>query len=184
MEKGKNPLLLNLQKISSKLCNDAEDAKDLNQMTSVKFLQGAKDLGFDNRKSVDAWLYKVSRNTCIDMYRRKRREIPVSLLEPCTNRYDGSSCDADTASLITNLVEKCSSSSEEAARRSIDRLIKVLTPEEKLAINTTNLGGMPVREACDIMNMSQNNFLKLKRRAIMKMRAEAKASDLPGDWIR
>lgn len=153
-------------------------------MTSVKFLQGAKGLQFESCKSVDAWLYKVSRNTCIDMYRRKRREIPVSLLEPCTNRYDGSSCDADTASLITNLVEKCSSSSEETARRSIDRLIKVLTPEEKLAINTTNLGGMPVREACDIMNMSQNNFLKLKRRAIMKMRAEAKASDLPGEWIR
>lgn len=184
MEKGKNPFLLNLQKISSKLCNNAEDAKDLNQTTSVKFLQGIKDCGFNNYKSVDAWLYKVSRNACIDMYRRKKHEIPVSTVEENLCRLDGNCYDTGTVNLISNLVEKSPSSSEEIARRSIERLIKVLTPEEKMAINTTNLGGMPAKEVCDMMNMSHNNFIKMKRRAIMKMRAEAKMSDLPGSWIK
>jgi RNA polymerase sigma-70 factor (ECF subfamily) len=58
--------------IAYKFVAQVDEAEDLTQEIFVKLFRALPT--FDRRASFDTWLTRVSRNLCIDRYRRRRRE--------------------------------------------------------------------------------------------------------------
>ncbi len=65
-------LLPNMRRFALSLCRSADIADDLVQMTCQKAL--ANRQGFQTGTRMDAWLFRILRNSWIDMVRRKRGE--------------------------------------------------------------------------------------------------------------
>jgi RNA polymerase sigma-70 factor (ECF subfamily) len=59
--------------IAYKFVAQFEEAEDLTQEIFVKLFRALPT--FDRRASFDTWLTRVSRNLCIDRYRRRRRDM-------------------------------------------------------------------------------------------------------------
>lgn len=65
-------LLPNMRRFALSLCRSADIADDLVQLTCQKAL--ANRQGFQHGTRMDAWLFRILRNSWIDMVRRKRGE--------------------------------------------------------------------------------------------------------------
>ncbi len=65
-------LLPNLRRYALSLCRSADIADDLVQLTCQKALSNRR--GFQQGTRMDAWLFRILRNSWIDMVRRKRGE--------------------------------------------------------------------------------------------------------------
>jgi RNA polymerase sigma-70 factor, ECF subfamily len=58
---------------------NAADAEDLTQDILIRVMQGLPDL--ERPETFDVWVYRTSRNRCIDHFRRRRLEAPLPALD-------------------------------------------------------------------------------------------------------
>jgi RNA polymerase sigma-70 factor, ECF subfamily len=58
---------------------NAADAEDLAQDILIRVMQGLPDL--ERPETFDVWVYRTSRNRCIDHFRRRRLEAPLPALD-------------------------------------------------------------------------------------------------------
>jgi RNA polymerase sigma-70 factor (ECF subfamily) len=74
--------------IAYKFVAQYDEAEDLTQEIFVKLFRALPT--FDRRASFDTWLTRVSRNLCIDRYRRRRREESrfTDAIDPDTIQLD------------------------------------------------------------------------------------------------
>jgi len=108
----------------------AEDA------TQEVFLRVYRCLdSFDGRSNFSTWLFRVTRNVCVDMFRSsKRRPLPI---DP-SDIQGGSTPDVADAA---------------AARVELERAMRSLPPEDRDAFNAVALFGLAYAEAATVLGV-------------------------------
>lgn len=147
-----------IYKLCESKCRDEDEAKDLFQTVALKFCQRAGQL--EVRANLLPWLLTVTRNTYIDSLAEKNRFLPMSIVAEDTPDYNPFD---ETAALF---FEK---EPDAESRELLEKSCAVLLPLERMIIDMTYFGGMPVREMSDILGISQNAVRKRRYLALRKM---------------
>lgn len=108
---------------------DPATAEDATQEVFVKVF---RSLGsFDGRSAFSTWLFRVTRNVCLDLARAgKHRPVPTDLMEIEPLSTKDFSDDVVTA-------------------RTVESAIRVLPPEERDALGAVTLFGMSYQDAAE-----------------------------------
>lgn len=112
--------------------NAAEDA------TQEVFLKVFRALAtFDNRSRFSTWLYRVTRNVCLDMVRRGSRQPvavdPIDLAPPPVSDF----------------------SDEIATRDAVERAMQSLSPEDRAALDAVTLFDLSYEQAAEALGVPQ-----------------------------
>lgn len=112
---------------------DGATAEDAAQEVWVKVYRSLPE--FDGRSSFSTWLYRVTRNVCLDMFRRgKRQASPVDPLDlPETPAGDFADATATSADL--------------------ERAVAGLAPEDRDAFNAVALFGLSYADAGTVLGV-------------------------------
>lgn len=87
--------------IAQRFMRHPEDVEDAVQQAFIKVMRGIRY--FDGRSAFSTWLFRIIRNTCLDVLRAKRLHLP---LEPA-GRDDGDDLTPEAASLAPGPEEIC-----------------------------------------------------------------------------
>lgn len=136
---------------------DVHAAEDATQEVFVKVYRSLAE--FDGRSKFSTWLYRVTRNTCLDLFRSgKRFPLPADPVDIAASEPDL----ADAATLSVAL---------EGALRS-------LPPEDRDALSAVALFGLTYLEAATVLGVPAGT---VKSRVFRARRALVTALDLkPG----
>lgn len=91
--------------------------------------------GFESRAAFTTWLFRVTRNVCLDMLRAGRRIAPP--IDPVT--IHGIAAD-DPAG-------------DAASRVDLETALRALSPEDRDAFNAVGLFGLPYAEAATVLGV-------------------------------
>jgi RNA polymerase sigma-70 factor (ECF subfamily) len=112
---------------------DHANAEDAAQEVFVKVYRSLGD--FDGRAAFSTWLYRITRNVCLDMFRRGKRQAspmdPVELPERAAG---------DFAGLIVTSVD-------------LERAVGGLPPEDRDAFNAIALFGLSYADAGTVLGV-------------------------------
>jgi RNA polymerase sigma-70 factor (ECF subfamily) len=112
---------------------DRATAEDASQEVFIKVYRSIA--GFDGRSSFKTWLFRLTRNTCIDMMRRSaRRPTPM---DPLDMPLPGTGDIAEGA----------------VARVALEQAIATLPPEDRDALNAVTLFGLSYDDAGRALNI-------------------------------
>jgi RNA polymerase sigma-70 factor (ECF subfamily) len=112
---------------------DRSIAEDATQEVFIKVYRSLA--GFDGRSSFSTWLFRLTRNTCIDMMRRSaRRPTPM---DPLDMPQPGTGDIAEGA----------------VARVALEQAVATLPPEDRDALNAVTLFGLSYEEAGGMLNV-------------------------------
>lgn len=112
---------------------DAHAAEDATQEVWIKVFRSLD--GFGSRAAFSTWLFRVTRNVCLDMMRSGRRAAtPIDPVE-----LHGMSTD-DTAGEATGSVD-------------LETAMRALSPEDRDAFNAVALFGLPYAEAGSVLGV-------------------------------
>ncbi len=91
--------------IRKRVANE-EDAEDILQDVFIKLLSNIDKLA-DNQK-MNAWIYKITRNTIVDCYRRNQKSIEYNIRpeELAVPIYDDLSSNLEIASCLKNMIDE------------------------------------------------------------------------------
>lgn len=112
---------------------DPQAAQDATQEVWVNVYNSLS--GFESRSAFTTWLFRVTRNVCLDMLRAGRRVAPP--VDPIT--LHGLAA-ADTAGDAT-------------ARVDLEMALRALSPEDRDAFNAVALFGLPYAEAGSVLGV-------------------------------
>lgn len=132
-------------------------AEDAAQEVFVKVFRSLGD--FDERARFSTWLYRVTRNTCLDLVRAgKRRPIPIDPLDV-------------VAAVPGDISEQVALSS------SIELAMRALAPEDRDALSAVALFGLSYDEAAQALGVPTGT---VKSRVFRARRALAATLSLEG----
>jgi RNA polymerase sigma-70 factor (ECF subfamily) len=116
-----------------RMFREPSSAEDAVQEVFVKVLRGLAT--FDGQSAFSTWLYRVTRNVCLDMLRAgSRRPVPVDPLD----MLDRSQPDFADAVATSSAIEQA---------------IKALAPEDRDALNAVTLFGLSYAEAAESLGV-------------------------------
>ena len=134
---------------------DGPSAEDAVQEVFVKVFRSLPD--FDGRSSFSTWLYRVTRNVCLDAFRAgKHRPVPV---DPLHAVPVGS---ADPANEATMNV-------------AVEQAMSALPPEDRDALSAVSVFGLSYEEAAGALGVPAGT---VKSRVFRARRSLAHALDL------
>jgi len=111
---------------------DANAAEDVVQEVWIKVYRSLDS--FDGRARLSTWLYRVTRNACLDLVRQGRHTpVPVEVLDPPSSQSDF----ADTVALATSL----------------ERGMLALAPEDRDALSAVSVFGLSYAEASETLGV-------------------------------
>jgi RNA polymerase sigma-70 factor (ECF subfamily) len=112
---------------------ESATAEDAAQEVFVKVYRSLGD--FDGRAAFSTWLYRITRNVCLDMFRRGKRQAspvdPVDLPERPTGDFAGA------VAMSTDL----------------ESAVAVLPPEDRDAFNAVALFGLSYADASTVLGV-------------------------------
>lgn len=112
---------------------DQATAEDAAQEVWVKVYRSLGD--FDGRAAFSTWLYRVTRNVCLDMFRRGKRQAspldPLELPQTPTGEF------ADAAATSVDM----------------ERAVAALPPEDRDAFNAVALFGLTYADAGTVLGV-------------------------------
>ena len=112
---------------------DPTAAEDATQEVFIKVYRSLSD--FDGRSAFATWLYRVTRNVCLDMFRRGRRQAsPIDPLD-IPERGGGDPAPQTIASI------------------DLERAMRALSPEDRDAFNAISLFGLGYAEASEVLGV-------------------------------
>jgi len=143
---------------------DRSEAEDVAQETMLRFSKKAPDWQPDGPQ-VRTWLYRVAGNLCIDRQRARRTEMPIEDAE-----------DAAVIDIQPHLDGKLD------ARRVVHKALAALPERQQVVLILVYYQGHTVREAAEILELSEHAAESLLARARRTMRAalEPNREDLIG----
>ncbi len=123
---------------------DAEDA------TQEAFLKAYEAIGgFKGRSKFSTWLYRIAKNTCLDMIRKKSRRRTFSLDKPM---------ETDEGEVEREISGALSNPEEELRRDSLRELVKeglaTISPKYRVAVILRDMQGLSYREIAAILDCS------------------------------
>lgn len=129
------------------ILRDSELAEDVLQEVFIKLYQYRQHQDISN---VRAWLISVSRNTSLDLYRKKKREI---------TGFDD------------DYFERAQYLSEDPLEKMVlSKYLELLDSEERQIVILKDISGMKHREIAKIVEMPLGTVLWKYRRALKKLR--------------
>jgi RNA polymerase sigma-70 factor (ECF subfamily) len=151
-----------------RLLHRAEDVQDAAQEVYLRFYKSLR--GFDERRELAPWLYRITVNVCRDFNRRGGKDPMLSLDAPAA---DGARIEA---------VEPGASPYEQAAQRQEQLLIvealRALPEKERAAIVLRDLEGLSTREVAKVLGSTETTVRSQICRARLKLRQARRR--LPG----
>ena len=143
-----------------RLLRRAEDVQDAAQEVYLRLYKSLR--GFDERRELAPWLYRITVNVCRDFNRRGGKD-PVLSLD--TLASDGARIEA---------VEPGASPYEQAAQRQEQLLIaealRALPEKERAAIVLRDLEGLSTREVAKVLGSTETTVRSQICRARLKLR--------------
>ena len=131
---------------------DPGTAEDVVQEVFVKMYRSLA--GFDGRAALSTWLYRVTRNVCLDMLRSgAQRPVPVDPVDIAITAQD------DTAQTAVDNV-------------GLERAMRALAPEDREALGAVTLFGLSYAEAAEVLGVPEGT---VKSRVFRARRALASA---------
>ena len=110
-------------------------AEDVLQEVLIKMYRSLA--GFDGRAALSTWLYRVTRNVCLDTLRSgARRPEPVDPVDLALTAND------DTEATAVNQV-------------ALERAVRALSPEDRDALNAVTLFGLSYAEAGEVLGVPE-----------------------------
>jgi RNA polymerase sigma-70 factor, ECF subfamily len=151
--------------VAHRFFRDRSQAEEAAQETFLKAFAQIKS--FVGRGSMEGWLTRIATNTCLNMLRSAKRrpelvaadlnEDETAWLEQVSNSVGTESLDAEQKVIAVDLAE---------------RVLEMLTPEDRLALMMIDGEGASVHEVMEITGWSES---KVKVRAF---RARKKAREV------
>ena len=112
---------------------DAQAAQDATQEVWVNVYRSLP--AFESRSSFSTWLFRVTRNVCLDMLRAGRRAAPP--IDP-----------VELQGLAPN-----DTAGEAAVRVDLESALRALSPEDREAFNAVALFGLPYADAGSVLGV-------------------------------
>jgi len=141
---------------------NAQDAEEAAQDVFVKVYRNLKDFRFGS--SFGTWVYRITMNTAINIYRSKARHRAFGM--------------ADYAEVKDNIPDPHDTTKEEVERHhtaeSVDRILDKMSPEHRLCITLREIEGLDYKEMAGILRIPLNTVRSRLKRARAAMAACAK----------
>jgi len=155
--------------LALRMTSSHEDAEDITQEVFVRAYKAIP--GWKPRASIYTWLRTVTMNLCIDYHRARVRRQTQSL-----DDKDGfiANISADTSSDPLESVET------NELKQKILMAADKLSSQQRKAFMLCHYGGLPLKEASEIMGCAVGTIKAHLSRATSKMRDLLK--DLANDW--
>ena len=149
-----------LVRYAQSIVGDLESARDVVQETFIRWCRGGTN-GTDatnaapDASHTEAWLFTVTRHRALDVLRKNRRIVPMTLPDdrPCTEPGP----DAALASRDTE--------------RSLLALLDALTPNQREVIRLKFQNDLSYREIAEVTQLTETNVGFLLHTGLKKLRA-------------
>lgn len=143
-----------------------DDAEEATQDVFMKVYKGLKDFEFGS--SLGTWIYRITVNTAINIYRfgAKRRAFGAADYDQIKDSIP------DPRDTFKEGVEKSH------AARSIDRILKDMSPEHRLCIMLREIEGLDYKEMAEVLKIPLNTVRSRLKRAREVMTALAQKEGL------
>ena len=145
------------------ITGDMADAEDVAQVVLMKMMRAVS--GFEGRSKFSSWLYRMTSNACLDLRRRKKRDL--RLIE-----------ETDWAGRVEAAEERSPLDRMEAERtvRLVRTLLGALTVPQREVFDLVDLQGWKPKEAAEMLRMNRNTLRVHLLRARRRMRKEMLAA--------
>ena len=137
--------------IALRITNNGSDAEEVTQDVFLKIHQNLKNFRF--RASFRTWLYRISANTAISVYRRRAAE----------NRRRG---DYDIALKTKAAVDTAGGNIDREYNNSlVTRLLGILSPEQRACIVLREMENLSYKEIAGVLKININTVRSRLKRA-------------------
>jgi RNA polymerase sigma-70 factor (ECF subfamily) len=129
------------------------------------FLKAFTQLGsYEGRGSMEGWLNRIATNTCLNTLRKRRPELTVSDLTEDENNW----LDEKLSDVATELHH--SSERKLVAADLADRVLGILSPEDRLAVTLIDGEDASIKEVAEMTGWSESKVKVRAFRARRKIR--------------
>lgn len=158
-----------VQSVIYGILRNSNDAEDIAQQVFTKvYFSMAK---FDFRSAVSTWVYKITVNECYD-YLRKQKVRKAVLLADLTEEES-----ARVENLNPAVLSGAASMEDRAAYKDLtEKLLRRLTPEERILLILKEVEGYSIQEIAGILGMNENTAKVRLFRARQKLLSRMKRS--------
>jgi len=157
----------------AKKVSDPHEAEDILQEVSLRLIKNERKM--NELDSIEAWLFRVTKNTIIDYYRRKAKTIYVddfeSLRTTASNEVELENYNLETASCMLKLTDFLPATYKEAVIESDYKGIKQTTLGEKWQLSHSGTKNRVQRarkklketlyQCCDVQSDKKGNIIEL-----------------------
>ena len=150
-----------LLRYAGRLIRDNESARDVVQEVFIKYVRISQDQSRMKIDNLPAWLYRVTRNMCLDHLKSKRVQLEIPIDENIANFACGESPD-------TTLEKK-------DAMKLVRKKLMELEPRDREVVILKLEHGRSYREIAEIMGISVTNVGFILHTAIKKLAKDLNA---------
>jgi len=158
---------------ASRLCGEAESAKDLVQETFLNAYRGFKD--FRGESQISTWLYTIASRACLRMRRRRKgapeRELSLEEFVPTAEGEFRLQIPVEGMSPEEALQNK-------QLREALDAAIGKLPPKYKMVLVLRDMEGLSAKAVGSIMGLNERAVKSRLHRARLFVRRELSAGGL------
>lgn len=145
---------------------DSRDAEEVTQDVFVKVFRGLNRFKFGS--SLGTWIYRITTNTAINMYRSGKRRRAFGMVD-----YDEiKDTIPDSRDISKEEIEKSH------AVESIDRILKNLNPEHRSCVILREIEGLDYKGIAQVLRIPLNTVRSRLKRARATMAAYAEKEGL------
>jgi RNA polymerase sigma-70 factor (ECF subfamily) len=150
-----------LLRYAGRLIRDSETARDVVQEVFIKYVRISQDQGRAKIDNIQAWLYKVTRNMCLDHLKSKRVQLEIPIDDKIANFAGGESPDGT--------FEK------EDAMTLVRKKLMELEPRDREVVILKIEHGRSYKEIAEIMGITVTNVGFILHTAIKKLAKDLNA---------
>lgn len=143
-----------LMRYAGRYLREPQDARDAVQEAFIKFAKAAQ--AKQAIENVEAWLFRVARNICLDFLKSKRLKVEVSLDEGIDGHYEGSGNPDEEASAMDDM-------------KMLKRLVEGLSGSEREVLCLKLEHGKSYKEIAGIAGLTVSNVGFILHNAMRKM---------------
>ena len=135
--------------VSYRFSGNAEDAADMSQEIFIKLFKNINSFRFQSKLST--WIYKIATNTCLDIVKKKKRDLAAFSLDSDMEDEDGKSFSsevADSAPTPDVVAER------NEMTNAVNRAISMLPDDYRFAIILRDIQGLSYDDIAEVVDCS------------------------------